>query len=284
MKTSIEYLPQIKQEELRTLVGIIIEKYSVEMIILFGSFARGNWVEELHDDGFHYKYQSDFDIFVVTKNEQLANKIERDDQLWKELNRRIKTPITIIAHDIDFFNQRLRKGQYFFSDIKKEGISLYDSGNFQLVEEKELTSKERKHFAEEDFKHWFNSANEFFDLFHYAYEKHNYNKAAFLLHQTTENLYNTILLVLTRYKPNTHDLKKLNARAASIEPSLLKIFPQGTEEEKRRFELLRKAYVDARYNKNYIITSEELIWLAERVKVLQKMTQEICQKKIDSFK
>jgi uncharacterized protein len=64
---------------------------------------------------------------------------------------------------------------------------------------------------------------------------------------------------------------------------LLKIFsPEGREEE-RRFELLRKAYVDARYNKSYAITSEELTWLADRVKDLQEITKEICQKKIASF-
>jgi uncharacterized protein len=89
--------------------------------------------------------------------------------------------------------------------------------------------------------------------------------------------------VLTRYKPNTHDLKKLSKRVASVEPDLLAVFPQGTEEEMRLFELLRKAYVDARYNRNYVITPEELTWLAERVKILQDITTKICQKKIASL-
>ena len=62
---------------------------------------------------------------------------------------------------------------------------------------------------------------------------------------------------------------------------MLAIFSvEGSEEEKRRFELLRKAYVDARYNKNYVITSDELTWLADRVKYLQEVTKEICQNKI----
>lgn len=283
MKTSLTHLPSEKQHELSIIISAICEKYTVEMIILFGSYARGNWVEELHDDGFHYKYQSDFDIFIVAGKECLANKIESDDHLWNFFNRRIKTPVTVIAHDIEFLNRRLHKGQYFFSDIKKEGICLYDSGRFEIAEEKELAIKQYKYFAEEDFNYWFNSAKDFYYGFCFYLENKNYNKAAFLLHQATENFYNTLLLVLTRYKPNTHDLKKLGSRVASIEPEFLKIFPKGTEEERKLFELLRKAYVSARYNKNYKITPEELTWLSNRVKVLQDITEEICKKKIEGF-
>jgi len=142
--------------------------------------------------------------------------------------------------------------------------------------------KERQNFAKEDFSYWFNRATEFLLDFENTFNRKSYSQAAFMLHQAAENLYNTVLLVLTRYKPNTHDLKKLSSRVTSVAPTFLQIFPQGTEEEKR-FELLRKAYVDARYNRNYIITEDELTWLAERVKILQGMVQEICQKKIASF-
>ena len=283
MKTLLTHLPPEKQQELSIIVDIVREKYTVEMIILFGSYARGNWVEELHDDGFHYKYQSDFDIFIITEKEYLSNKIESDDQLWNCFNRRIKTPVTVIAHDIEFLNRRLRKGQYFFSDIKKEGICLYNSGRFELAEERELTPKEYKHFTEEDFNYYFKKSSKLNKLFSFAFKEQDYIEAAFLLHQATENLYSAILLTLTRYKPNTHDLKKLSRCVAGIEPEFLKIFPQGTEEERKLFELLRKAYVSARYKKNYKITPEELTWLSERINVLRDMTKEICTKKLDSF-
>jgi uncharacterized protein len=282
MKTTIEFLPSIKQEELQAVVEIIREKYAVEMIILFGSFARGDWVEELNEDGF-YKYQSDFDIFVVTETKQTANKVESDRQLKSRIDHIIKTPVTIIAHDIDFFNRRLRKGQYFFSDIKKEGVCLYNSERFELAEEKELTSKEYKRLAEEDFEYYFERAISFFCNYEFNLHRQDYRMSAFMLHQATENLYGALLLVLTRYKPSTHDLEKLSKRVASIKPEILTVFPQGSEEEKHRFELLREAYVNARYNKNYIITSEELTWLSQRVKVLQKMTEEFCKRKIASL-
>ncbi|CAL7959766.1 HEPN domain-containing protein [Gammaproteobacteria bacterium] len=283
MKSSLTHLPENKQQELSELASIICEKHDIKMIILFGSYARGDWVEELHDDGFHYKYQSDFDVFIVTETKALANKVESDRQLRDQIRRCVKTPATLIAHDIDFFNRRLRKGQYFFLDIKKEGVCLYNSGRFELAEEKELSPKGYKHLAQEDFDYYFGKANKLNKFVLFACAEKDYNETVFLLHQRTERLYAAILLVLTRYKPNTHDLEKLSGRVASIEPSFLKVFPQGTEEERKLFELLRKGYVDARYNKNYSITAEELAWLVERVNILQDMTQEVCKKKIESL-
>ena len=78
----------------------------------------------------------------------------------------------------------------------------------------------------------------------------------------------------------THDLVKLSQRVTSIEPQFLTVFPQGTEEEKNRFKLLRKAYVDARYKPSYIITQQELEWLAGRVQYLQQLTENLCKEKM----
>jgi hypothetical protein len=47
-----------------------------------------------------------------------------------------KTPVTVIVHDIDFINKMLLELQYFFTDIEKEGILLYDAGNVPLAERK----------------------------------------------------------------------------------------------------------------------------------------------------
>ena len=55
MKTSLEHLPKNKQDELKHAVEIIPEQVNPEIIILFGSYARGDWVEEPAADGHHYK-------------------------------------------------------------------------------------------------------------------------------------------------------------------------------------------------------------------------------------
>ena len=47
MKKTLAYLPKNKRDELNKVVSIIRELCNdVEMIILFGSYARGDWKEE----------------------------------------------------------------------------------------------------------------------------------------------------------------------------------------------------------------------------------------------
>ncbi|WDE12403.1 HEPN domain-containing protein [Thalassomonas haliotis] len=284
MKTSLAHLPQIKQQELQRAVEIIREETALDMLILFGSYARGDWVEDLDPETLHYRYQSDFDLLIVTETLQQANKIESNNQLTQRLLKTIhRTPVSLIAEDIHFVNKRLRKSQYFYIDIKNEGIVLFDSGKFELADPVEITVPERKKLAQEDFDYWFNNAKEFLIDVNNARGRDSYNKSAFYLHQAAECLYGAILLVFTRYKPSSHDLAKLARRVASAEPQFLTVFPQSTEEEKARFKLLRKAYVDARYKPSFSITRQELTWLAQRVEYLQMLTEKLCRDKIASY-
>ncbi|MCP4158895.1 MAG: HEPN domain-containing protein [Deltaproteobacteria bacterium] len=284
MKTSLEHLPEQKQQELKRAVEIIREEINPDMIILFGSYARGDWVEDLDPETLLYRYQSDFDLLIVTETPKQANKIEQNNKLAHKLAKTIhRTPISLIAEDIQFVNRRLRKSQYFYIDIIREGILLFDSGKFELAEPKEITVSERKKLAEEDFEYWFKGAEMFMVGFNDAISHEHLSKAAFELHQTAERLYGTILLVFTRYKPRTHDLEKLCQRVGGIEPKFLSIFPRATEKEKECFKLLRKAYVDARYKPSFTVTKEQLEWLADRVYKLKELTEKLCKEKIQSF-
>jgi HEPN domain-containing protein len=190
----------------------------------------------------------------------------------------------MISDSVKFFNENLREGRYFFIDIVKEGILLYDSGRSRLEEPKELTVDQRLKLAEEYFESWTSKVNDFFENYTFSFNNGKYAIAAFLLHQTTEHLYSTILLVLTTYKPRGHDIENFGKLAASLEPIFNTVFPLDTAEHKRLFELLKNAYVDARYKLHYKITKEELEWLSGRVQKLQALTKEVCRKWIEGLK
>ena len=104
-----------------------------------------------------------------------------------------------------------------------------------------------------------------------------------MLHQTTEAFYSALLLVFTNYKPKSHDLKKLSRMAANHDHAFFKVFPQGTDDQKNCFDLLNRAYVEARYDPDYKITKKQLEYLAERVRKLQRLTNKVCKEKIESF-
>ena len=286
MKKSLSHLPQRKRGELARIVSIIREAApQAEMIILFGSYARGDAVEDVTVEGHTtYEYSSDFDILTIVKSKALADNLDLWYQLEDEAGKLpVETPVKIIAHEIDFVNNKLSKGQYFFSDIKKEGIILYDSKNCQLAEPKELTPKERLGQAKADFKQWFESAERFYVTYQLMLERKWYKHAAFNLHQAAESFYGAVLLVYTNYKPKTHDLDTLRRLAANHDPAFFTVFPLRTEQEKRRFDLLRQAYVGARYHDDYKITPQELKYLARCIELLREQTETSCETKMESF-
>ena len=61
MKTDLSHLPEHKREELADVTRVIRETVDPEMVILFGSHARGDWVEDERTG-----YVSDYDILIVT--------------------------------------------------------------------------------------------------------------------------------------------------------------------------------------------------------------------------
>jgi predicted nucleotidyltransferase/HEPN domain-containing protein len=300
----IRALPEKKQKELAQIVSIILSHspVPVHFIILFGSYARGKWADHVYTgkDGVTYSYQSDYDLLVLidpcdagkqSKVEHALDKALDDyfighhhpqDMLWKLLQ---KTPVSLLIHDIQYVNKRLSEQQYFFSDIKREGIILHDSQAHKLAPIKnKLHPKQRYQFAVEDFDYWFTSANHFYDDFTNNLLKHRHAQAAFLLHQATERLYHTLLLVYTHYKPRTHDLRKLKNQSHQLDERLVLIMPTIERDDKRLFDLLRRAYTEARYNKNYRINADDLRALQARVELLRDTTRQLCEEKIAELK
>jgi len=287
MKKSFSHLPKYKQNELKLITRIIRDKFpEAEMIVLFGSYARDTWVEDSYvEDKVIYEYVSDFDILLIAPTQKIAQQARKQTFVEQAIERKkqIKTPVSIIYHGIDHVNSSISQGHYFFVDIKREGIVLYDSSKYKLAQPKELTPADKKKIAKEDFKQWFESAKRFYGFYKMAFKKQWYKEAAFNLHQSTERFYHTVIIVFTGNKPKMHNIETLGKRAANMDGEFLKVFPRDTTEQDRLFKLLKHAYVDARYKKDYKVTKKQLEYLAERVKVLQRLTKRICEAKIKSF-
>ncbi len=280
MKTDISHLPEDKQDELRRVTGVIREAVDPEMVILFGSHARGDWVED-EETG----YISDYDILVIVRSRDAEGGSNRLGQYAeRDVARALRhSHVNAIAHRIDFVNSKLGERQYFFTDIVREGILLYDSGCCKLAEAKELDRAERKRIAERDFEQWFDSACGFLRSFGFNLQEGQLKIAAFELHQATERFYSTILLVHTGHKPKIHDIERLGKLSSLHVPGLARVFPRSTPEEDKRFDLLKRAYVDARYDPDYAITREELEYLASRVRELKAVAGESCRRKIEGL-
>lgn len=291
MQTNLPKLPNEKQAELAAIVKALIPRFQeIEMVILFGSYARGTWVEDRYmENGNTYEYKSDYDLLIILSKNGHANSNTLTESITARLRElKLTAPVHPIYHGMEFVNHELSEGSYFFGDIKKEGILLFTTNRYQLADKREMSPVEVKAKAQRDFDNWFKSAGMFYEDFEANYKKGDkdadyYKKAAFELHQAAERYYGAIQLVFTGYKPKTHDIEDLGALAKACDMEFDKAFPKASKQEQDRFELLRKAYVDARYNMDYCISKEDLDYLSERVQLLHNITEQICTRKIKSF-
>jgi predicted nucleotidyltransferase/HEPN domain-containing protein len=299
MKQNLDHLPEGKRRELEFVVGVIREGFATAIahrtqprfrtgkllkIILFGSYARGDWVDDPIG-----RYHSDYDLLVVVDHEDLTDVPEfwakTEDQLLEELSagKQLRTPVSVIYHSIAEVNEKLELGRYFFIDIVREGIVLHEEPGYPLAEPRPLSSEEALRETREYYEEWFVSAGEFLDDFRSNLERGRLKKAAFELHQATERFYHCLILVRTLYSPRTHSLNRLRKLAEDFEPRLVEVWPRDQKFERRSYELLREAYVKARYSRHYRITAEELEWLGSRIDRLQALIRALCEERIEAL-
>lgn len=209
-----------------------------------------------------------------------------DDRLMREMTitQTFSAPVSFIVHSLKDVNKQLEHGRPFFTDIAAEGIALYEAEGFPLSAPKQLARDTVLAEASSSFERWFTLASQSFRTYELQHAEGTNqtwrNDAAFTLHQATERLYHCVMLVFTLYSPKSHKLGFLRGHAEAIAPELIEAWPRDDKFSRRCFELLRQAYVNARYSPHYKISAEELAWLGERVTILQGLVRDVCTRRL----
>ncbi|RRY02334.1 HEPN domain-containing protein [Brucella anthropi] len=298
MREQLVHLPENKRRELERVARILFDEFEdaqktrlsekdrkgrILKLILFGSYARGDWVEDRRSG-----YSSDYDLLVIVNAERFADQHvsweKAGERFVRELTvtRHLETPVNFIVHSIMDVNDQLAHGRPFFIDIARDGIVLYEVPGHALASPKKLTADEMRVEARRHFDHWFPLACHALKLAQDSITDNVSRDAAFMLHQATERLYHCALLVLTLYSPKSHRLSNLRSHAERTDPRLIEAWPRDTKFARRCFSRADRAYVDARYSAEYVITGEELAWLVERVKVLIEIVATICAEQLET--
>jgi predicted nucleotidyltransferase/HEPN domain-containing protein len=264
MRTDLDHLPAAKQRELERVVQILFEEFAdahanatgkrkqgrILKVILYGSYARGGWVDEPHTAK---GYQSDYDLLVIVNQNELTDRAtywyRAEERLIREMTitKALRTPVNFIVHTLQEVNDALAHGRFFFMDIARDGIALYESDDTPLHQPKPKTPADALAMAHEYFDEWFPSAASYMKGVEFYRSEGDPKKAAFLLHQTVESLYHCVLLVTTFYTPHVHNIAFLRTQADKLDRRLLQVSPRETRAERARFEKLKDAYVKARY-------------------------------------
>jgi len=301
MRSDLNHLPAGKQRELECAVEILFQGFReatqdatgrrksarILKVILFGSYARGDWVDAPFDSN---QFTSDYDILVIVNQKELTDWT----RYWEETEQRlfdayhvekiIRRPVHFIVHSLQQVNDGLAHGRILFMEIVKDGIALYQSDDRPLAEPKPKTPKQAYLAAKDYFEDKFPAALRWFDLAEFAQGKGYLSNAAFLLHQATENLYKCVLLTLTFYAPRNPNIVFLRGTAEELDHRLFDAWPRATHAERAMFQKLKDAYRKGQHSKHFEISAEELDWLRARIQVLGERVHEVCTDRIAQFK
>lgn len=299
MNTNLDHLPESKRQELQHVLEVLFLAFDaatknrtadrkqgrILKVVLFGSYARGDWVEDPVGG-----YRSDYDLLVVVSNDELTDTadywMDADAELQKayEITHQLTAPAHFIVHSLSDVNRQLGRGRPFFTDIVRDGVALFDTQDQPFSRPTKLSVEEAYREATENFEQWFPSASDFFEQAKHAQQNERWKVAAFELHQAAERFYHCALLTMTLYSTKSHNLNFLRGQAERVAPELIPAWPRGSRFEKRCWELLRRAYVEARFSKHYAITAEELDWLAARIGDLQTRVEQTCRAYLETIK
>lgn len=230
-------------------------------------------------------YRSDYDLLIVVNSESFAEEqdlwLSLDERLLQEqIAHRIETPVIPIVHSLHDVNDQLSRGRPFFVDIARDGKILYEAKGHPLAPPRPLTKEEAIVEAQRYFEQWFQLTIDALAFAEFGLSNEKLRDGAFMLHQATERAYHCLLLTLTLYSPKSHRIKVLRSKAEDLDKRLIEAWPRDSRIARRRFELLSRAYVEARYSANYEISAQELGWLVERVKVLQELVEVSCRDRL----
>jgi predicted nucleotidyltransferase len=213
VRNDVDHLPETQQDELARATQILMDEFSVaisratqpwkkngrvQKVILFGSYARDDWVDEPENG-----YQSDYDLLIIVSHPDLTDIAEywyvAEDKILRDVA--IARPVNIIVHTLDEVNQGLMRGEYFWVDIARDGIALYELPGTVLATPKPLTAADAYEMASAYLADWLGKVDAALEGAAFYVGKGHNKDAAFTLHQAAERAYTCFLLVRTHYTP-----------------------------------------------------------------------------------
>jgi hypothetical protein len=172
----------------------------------------------------------------------------------------LHTPVNFIVHSLQEVNDGLAQGRYFFMDVARDGIALYEADDKELAQaQAQDAAMQALEMAQEYFEEWLPAARRVScGGFVTPLMMVILRKPRLICIRLPSASTIALLLVCTFYTPHVHNLAFLRTQAERIDMRLADAWPREAKLDRSRFEKLKEAYVKARYSKHYRITEEEL--------------------------
>jgi HEPN domain-containing protein len=252
------------------LVDSIVKAVKPEMIFLLGAVVYHRSIKSIFQtSAVGSQYMSNYIVLVLLEN--LNNKEPHE---WQDKIENQGIPVTSIVLSVYTFNEWLKAGHRFAINVQQSAEILYDSGSLQLQASHTATPHDEQIGIEKYWRDGITKAKEFLAGSELYRIRKQFAMAAFMLHQSAEQSLHTLLKVGTGYHANTHNIDRLLRYSSLVSDQLSDLFPQKTEADKQLFQLLQKAYSDARYKADYTISYDQLLCLTEKVRCMHEVLSE----------
>jgi predicted nucleotidyltransferase/HEPN domain-containing protein len=299
MRSNLDHLPERQQRELARICSVLLDEFEAALgrggggttewrrggqvlkIILFGGYARDDWVDEPENG-----YLSDFDLLVVVSHPKLTDIADywwvAEEKILRD--RGVGRTVNLIVHDLAEVNLALERGEYFWTDVARDGVLLYERPGHPLALPKPMSARDGAEMAEGYLRIWGPKVSDSMEIAAFCAQRENRRDAAFNLHQAVERAYICVLLVYTFYFPRSHNIKFLRSLAEDVDRRLVEAWPREQRLDRRRFETLKRAYVEARYSDQYDVTIEDLQALTSSAQRLRELVAESCEARLAALR
>ncbi len=256
------------------LIDCVVKAAKPEMIFLLGASLHSRRSESVFNVSVPSS-QHIADCFLLVLMRDLCDKEPYEWQDKIENHCKKIVPVTVIVLQYTTFEEWLKAGHQFAYTVWQSAALIYESGSVCCTVPDhtgvETTGREGECFYREGLA----KAREFLAGSELFRVRKQYSLAAFMLHQSAEQALRTLLQTATGYHINTHSIDRLIRCASLVAYRLPDIFSQKTEQEKRLFNLLQRAYTDTRYTTMYSISREDLAALTEKVRHIHEILSDV---------
>lgn len=260
----------VQQEKL---VSLILKSVQPDIVYLLGASLYRRRTESIFcPTSPNSQHVGGYFFLVLVNNTHDRSLPQWQDQIEQHCSTVM--PVTIILLETVLFNGWLTTGHPFARTVYQSATPVFETDNLSLSAVGPYNPEVEQKAIEKLLRDGLTKSQGFLagvDLFRARKE---YNIAAFMLHQAAEQALGTLIKTGTGYHCCTHNIERLLRYASMVSYQIPDIFPKKTDNEKRLFNILQKAYIESRYGDGVSIGFNDLLELTERVRIIQGILED----------
>lgn len=292
LPTDVSHLSSTVRHDLRRATAIVFEAFAELVAGKTAMRYRTGHIDKLILHGDHVAPALDAGVVgVVIRLMAIVNdpKLASCRSDWAMVHDRLRQettfgriahPVSLTVHSLQEVNSALVDGVPHFVTVATNGIALYEADGSRLSSPRRLSPHEHRARGLAEFERWHGRAIDFLAGAEFYHDRGSTTMAALLLHQTCEHLYQCVAWALALHGRRSHSLDELRDVAEQLEPRLAAAWPRAARVERHAFGCIRRAYVEARYGRDFTVAPAALSWAMERVVILDRIVTAVCEERL----